>query len=892
MSTLSKVLLGAVALVATLFAALVVFVTVVVDPNDYRPYIVNTVTVNTGRPLELTGDLGLKLWPCCSISVAGASLGNPPGFEADVPEDQAFAHVDEAAFSLKLWPLLVRRDVIVGTVTLDGLRLDLIRLADGRANWEFTEPAADAAPAEPGTGLTSLRVDGVRVRDGSLRYRDLGAAHDFEVSGIRIDTDTVEYAESAVITSPQLALTVTGTGLPDGGVRASVRADRVAADLGEALAVHLDTLRVELAAAGAELSLAGDGFYSDADAALAGTFTLDPGSPRDLLTALMAEPYRPADGRALTRLAGRGEWALTSSALAVTGVQVTLDDSTLTGSAGIDDFAQGALSFDLALDRIDLDRYLPEPAGAASAPSSEPTSVPLDALADVMLNGRLRIGRLRASGVDVNDLALALNAANGQVDLRADGRAGNGTFALAGAGRVSGRSPALAGTLQVDGVSPRTLLDALDATPETSDPNVLARLSGSSRWRLEPTALALEAMAWQLDDTKLEGSLLVAGFDRPGVRFQLDVDRLDVDAYLPPAAADAPEGSAEAEIPVELIRTLDIGGRLRAQTLIVSGLTLSNVSADVAAANGVLRLDPVQAGLYGGEYRGNVVIDATGPKANLTLEQALTAVRVAEVLEIWFDSDLLDGALSLTLNGTGSGNTFTELLRGVGADVAMSLSDGVYRGADLLYELRRAQALLRSEAAPPEPDSKETPIRALTASGRLIDGVLRSDRISAENSYLKLLGRGGLNLVDMALDYRFDAELLRAVEEGSGSRLTDLIGNTVPLTLSGPLTSPRVGVDLQGLITGRLRDTVQERAVDALLDRIAPRPKPAPEAPAAEAPPPGEAPIDEAPADETSADETPEAEPPREREPSPRDLLRRGLRDLIAPPEPARDEGL
>jgi AsmA protein len=880
MSTLSKIVLGAVALVAMLFAALVIVVTLVVEPNDYRPYIVDTVTANTGRSLVLEGDLGLKLWPCCSISVAGAALGNPPGFEAVAPAGQAFAYIDEAAFSLKLWPLLVRREVIVGTVTLDGLQLELIRLPDGRANWEFTEPAGDAPPAEPGAGLAGLRVDGVRVRDGSVRYRDLGAEHDFEVTGIRIDTDTVEYAETVAIASVQLAMTVTGTGLPAGGVRAAARADRVAIDLNDAPAVQLDVLRVELAASGMRLQLDGDGRYSDADTSLAGTLTLERGSPRDLLTALMAEPYRPADRRALTQLAGRGEWALTSSAVAINEVQVTLDDSTLTGSAGIDDLTQGTLRFDLALDRIDLDRYLPEHSGAAAAPASEPTSIPLGALADVGLNGRLRIAQLRASGIELNDLALVLRAANGGVEVRADSRAGGGTLALAGAGRVSGSSPALAGTLQVDGLSPRALLDALGAAPPTSDPNVLARLSGTSRWRLQPTSLALEDMAWQLDDSKIDGSLLVAGFDRPGIRFQLNVDRLDVDAYLPAEADEVPGESTELEIPVELIRALDIGGRLRAQTLIVSGLTLGSVNADVAAADGVLRLDPLHASLYGGEYRGSIVIDATGPRANLTLEQALTAVRVTEVLKTWFDSDLLDGALSLTLSGAGSGNTLTELLRGAGADVAMNLSDGVYRGADLLYELRRAQALLRSEAAPPEPASKETPIRTLAASGRLIDGVLRTDRVSAENAYLKLLGGGGINLMEMALDYRFDAELLRAVDEVSGSRLTDLIGNTVPLTLSGPLRSPRVGVDLQGMITGRLRETVQDRARDALLDRVAPRPRPAPETP------PAEAPL----VDEPPADQPPEAEQRREREPSPRDLLRRGLRDLLAPPEPAPDE--
>lgn len=875
MSTLTKVLLGVVTLAAALFAALVVFVTVIVEPNDYRPYIVDTVTAGTGRSFELAGDLGLDVWPCCSIAVAGAALGHPAGFDQAGPSDRAFARIHAATFRLKLWPLLTRREVVVGTVTLDGLELDLVRLADGRDNWTFGEEAERDAPAEDaGSPLAGLHIDGLRVRDGLVRFRDLGADQSFTVSDIRADTGAVVYTERLDIAAPELALKVSGTGLPEGGASASVSAERLVADTADVLAVHLDGLRADLTAEGARLRLEGGGHYGVADSALAGTFTLDEFSPRGLLAAMAANGFRPADDRALARLSGRGEWALTDAALAIDGLRITLDDTTITGSAGVSDLAAGALRFDLTADRLDLDRYLPAGAAANGAEPAEASAIPLDALADIDVDGRFALGRLRSAGIDVDELVVTLAARDGRVEVRADGRAGGGSAGLQGAGRVRGDNPVLSGTLRVDGVSPRALLTAMDAAPDTADAGVLDRLSGTSRWRLQPTSLALEDMAWQLDDSRIGGSALIADFARPGVRFQLDVDRLDVDAYLPAPSDAARDDQAEVEIPVEAIRALNLGGRLRAGTLVVSGLTLSNVSGTIDAADGVLRIDPLQAALYGGEYRGTVTVDATGPEASLALDQSLTAVRVANVLQTWFDSDLLDGSLSLTLTGAGKGNTVTQLLRGVGADVAVNLSDGVYRGMDLLYELRRAQALLRREAAPAAPESRETPIRSLAASGRMVDGVLRTERISAENAYLKLLGSGGINLIDRSLDYRLDAELLRAVEQGSGSRLAELVGNAVPLTLSGPLTSPRVGVDLQSMVTGRLRETVQERAVDALLERLGPRPAPEP--------PPADAEAAES-ADRETAEPAP-------REPSTRDLLRRGLRDLLAPPKPSSED--
>jgi hypothetical protein len=95
-----------------------------------------------------------------------------------------------------------------------------------------------------------------------------------------------------------------------------------------------------------------------------------------------------------------------------------------------------------------------------------------------------------------------------------------------------------------------------------------------------------------------------------------------------------------------------------------------------------------------------------------------------------------------------------------------------------------------------------------------------------------------------------------------------------------------VGIDLKGMVTNRLRDTVQQRARDALLERLAPRQ----EAPAAAL----DASAPEAGAPQ--AEPAPAAEPtPETKAPSARDLLKRGLRDLIRPPAeeppPTSDSG-
>jgi len=105
MSKLWKILIGIVATIVVVLVGLAVAVALIFEPNDYRPWIVDTVEQSTGRQLALEGDLDLTLFPCCAVAVGPATLSNPKGF----PEE-AFAQLDGAALSLRIWPLIVRRD--------------------------------------------------------------------------------------------------------------------------------------------------------------------------------------------------------------------------------------------------------------------------------------------------------------------------------------------------------------------------------------------------------------------------------------------------------------------------------------------------------------------------------------------------------------------------------------------------------------------------------------------------------------------------------------------------------------------------------------------------------------------------------------------------------------
>ena len=873
MGRILKIALGAAGVLVAVFVLLVVVVAWVIEPDDYRPLVQDAVSEGTGRDFQLDGPLSLDWWPCCSIALGPSRLGNPAGFP-----DGHFVRVESAGLRLALLPLLLRGEVEIDAVTLEGVDVALVALPDGRDNWTLEPDSADADPAAGAEAADiSLRVDGIELRGGRVSYQGPDAASPYVISDLTLSSGVAIAGDELTLDRTRIGAVVTAPELPE-PLEAQLATSTVAVNLAT-LTGRLQGLQASARLLGARLKVTGAGTLDGESAALAGDLSLESFDARPLLAAFAADGYRPAGKDALGRVSLDARWSADTSRVALEDLKLAVDATTLSGRAAIQDLAAPAVAFALALDDMNLDGYLPAEAGAVPAAPAAPaaTEVPLADFAGIAVDGTLQMGRVSLSGLTLTDTSVTLAGDGRNLRLGAAAGLGNGRVTLQGAGPLEGKSPHLAGTLDIQRLSPRAVLATLGAAPATANPAALDRFEGRAAWRLTPRSLALSDLSWQLDDSRITGQITVTDLSTAASRFDLAVDRLDVDGYLAPdtETSDTGESGAAAEIPVELIRPLNLNGRLTVQALTLLGLKLSDAAVSVTAADGVLRLDPIRAGLYGGRYEGRLVVDATGPEARLSTEQSLSAVQVGEVLGILYQTDRLGGAVTVALSGSGTGNRIADLLRGLSGQFDLSLADGVFRGMDLGYELQSARARLRQEAPPPAPEVPETRIRTFTAAGRLADGVLGSDRLLAEAQSLRLEGNGGVNLLARSLDLNLAAR----VKPDASGKLAELSGIAIPLTVQGSLLSPQVGVDLKGLVTGTLREQVKDRARDALLERLG-------DGRDADAGTNGETAGAAQGADAASESEAGKTEAAPEPPPeSAEDLLKRRLRDLIKKPQ-------
>lgn len=500
-----------------------------------------------------------------------------------------------------------------------------------------------------------------------------------------------------------------------------------------------------------------------------------------------AEPPSPAGGLAGFAISGvqvsdaRIAWQDRTS-----GTHLTLQDLNLTtGALGGAEPVEVALEFDLL-----------------QAPDARPRHFELtsDVLVD-LARGSLELSDLRArfAGLELEGAAQ---------------------------GRDVLTEPRFQGHLRLEEFVPRRVLQELEmAVPETTDPTVLGKAALEADFAATTTSAQLDNLVLRLDDTTAKGSLAVTDFATQALRFDLDVDQIDVDRYLPPpeagrtaglqliptaVAAEAPAADQAPLIPVDLIRGLDVEGELRIAQLKAYNLRSEQIRMVVSASNGAVRVHPAEARLYGGSYSGDVRIDARGKRPLISMDEKLQGVQAQPLLADAAGSDLVSGTANLTAQLSGSGATMAQLRRSLNGTITMAFTDGTIKGVNIPYLIRRANATLRGEPPPPE-EPEQTDFTQLTGTAAVRDGVVDNRDLELQSPLLRVTGSGTADLVQETLDYTVKAIIVATLEGQGGEALERLKGVPIPVRIQGPFADPSFNVDLAQVITEQQKQVIEQK---------------------------------------------------------------------------------
>lgn len=401
----------------------VLTVTVFVDANRYRGQIESRVTRLTGQPFKITGDLRISWWPWLALATGPSQFGKPGG-----SGEEPIVQWQSARVGARLVPLL-KGQLLIDTIRLEGAKVYLVRHADGTTNWDpvvaafRNKPAAppEEQPAPPGEeGVPpGPEVSGFQLRKGALTYVNEGGQTKRSVTVTNWDLDIGEWRAGSTFPVETQFLVDVGNGVRAENVKISTRL-HVSDDANDLdlfgldfagqihsrqlpaaglpvefevsrMAVRLSPLDIsisELSSRIQDLRLttsvqAGEtgeekAFY------VRGPIDLQVPSVRDAVKLFGLKPSLPADKKTFGALQAKSMLEWQAGALNATDIDVKLDETHLTGELSRTADAKPVWTFALRGDKIQLARYMPlEPK------SKEPFELPVKALKALQAKGEI-----------------------------------------------------------------------------------------------------------------------------------------------------------------------------------------------------------------------------------------------------------------------------------------------------------------------------------------------------------------------------------------------------------------------------------------------------------------------------------------------------------------------
>ncbi len=562
------------------------------NPNDYKPQIVKMVKEKKQRTLNIQGDIKLAFWPKLGADLGKVTLSEHNG-------DKEFAAIDGAKVFLAVMPLL-KKELVVDTIRIDGVRANIVRYKDGTTNFD------DLLSKEESKDI-KFDIDGIVVTNAAVSLTDEVTNRHFKLDKMALKTGHIAKGEPIEIDTE---LHVTGDN------------PKMDANLQLKGMLLADTENKRFLANNLDAALQGMvNKFSGLDLKMTGDLEAKPEVSEFLADGLKLTAKGNLEGQLLDiTLEAPKLVALKDE---VSGKQARL---TFTRTQGGD-----SMTAKLTMDDIKGSPRAFQSSGISGEISGKQGARSLAGKFSSPFTGNLEtlvfdLPKL-AGNVDIKDPALPNGAAkvsfnlNTHVDAKQekasvtmnaniDGSNVKGDIAVAGFKQSNVKFNLTADKLDLN----KLLGTQKNAKSEKSKPADLSALKtvlaqGSinigtllyDKYRISNLAASIKAdgktltvnpFSAKVDDSQIKGSLGISQFDKPLYTFDLDIDRVDADRYI---AKDSSSKAKDKPIDLSALKALNAKGSLRIGSLKYGKIQSSNIKIDLKADGQKLEASPFSA---------------------------------------------------------------------------------------------------------------------------------------------------------------------------------------------------------------------------------------------------------------------------------------------------------
>jgi AsmA protein len=256
------------------------------------------------------------------------------------------------------------------------------------------------------------------------------------------------------------------------------------------------------------------------------------------------------------------------------------------------------------------------------------------------------------------------------------------------------------------------------------------------------------------------------GGAKPRLQGKLDVDKLDVNPYLPPESAGAgakPAGPAGgqpgsggaaksagwSDAPIDLtpLRAVDTDFALGVGSMLARKIQIGQSALGLQLKDGRLTADLSKLALYQGAGQGKLVLDGSGAVAGVDASFKLANVQVEPLLRDAAGFDRFSGTGAFDIAVTGHGHSQREIVGTLNGKGDLKVTNGVIKGFDLGAMIRNVESAFGAGGG-------QTEFSQLTATYTITNGILKNSDLDLQAPIVHATGAGTADLPQRTVNYR------------------------------------------------------------------------------------------------------------------------------------------
>jgi len=376
-------------------------------------------------------------------------------------------------------------------------------------------------------------------------------------------------------------------------------------------------------------------------------------------------------------------------------------------------------------------------------------------------------------------------------------------------------SPNVSGELNLETFNPAKLLNTLAIElPEMKNKDSMKNMALSFNYSVNEKALDIKSLEMKLDKSTVLATLGVRNFAKPEIHYSVELDQLVLDDYLPPASKqeNVPVAAVKAkedtpiELPVPLLRSLNINGVVNIKTLKAFDQSISRLKVNMLASGGLIKISELSAALLEGKVVSSAQLDVRKNTPRYQLKLTGNKLKADSIVNPLLQNMLaeksvsMSGTAELRMNIKSAGQTVNQLIAGSNGQFSLNMGEAKLHDVDVEYFVRKGVADYAEEKAIPlaagfrgkyKPEEK-TALKVASVSAVIRNGVIESKDLLLDSSKYKITGAGKINLPQERLNYRPVLDMKVTNPKSTAEHLRD---TPMPVFVKGNFAQPKISID-------------------------------------------------------------------------------------------------